>query len=466
MKKLLNNEDGMVCMLETPSRLWRRNLGIQQQVDQFNREFIDGGVTESEGTGVLEEIVTVEEVGCEAALCRISVKTNANAEDPAECFYHTLDKDFEVFSYGVSPKNWSQRLAFSGSTIRSMAVALETPTLPGTENKVGLFESANRERETLRSVMSQPIVVGFGRGRTKHRTHNPQNERGAKCGSVRNETNNGNAQGDGNGTDSPKDEPYLSRGTEFGWFIAPEKRWGDGGGTWHPHRQYDLSAVISIPSWWRRVKLTASTCWRKLSDLEDLGNEYIDRCGRGENDGVDEGSGRGEDDSYFIKLPGDVGEVSRKFRIEVRDVPYILTKLYNSKFGQYVFHVGERAEIVIEGGRLWRSTRVTMGTQPADEITVLPHMEGIVATFDCVRRPPYSQMPEDLARSIYPDKGKVYKAEVYVAPLQVWTSEGVTTPPLPVNIVEVDPKNAKRCSQDADSSQLASRGPPNVPRLK
>ena len=457
MEKLLYDEDGLVCMLEKPSRLWRRNLAIQQQVDQFNREFIDGEVKKSEGTGVLEGIVTVEEVGCQAALCRISVKPDANVEDPDECFYHTLDKDFEVFSYGVTPKNWRQRFAFSGSAIRSMAVALETPTLPGTENKVGLFESAHRDRETLRSVMSQPIVIGFGRGRTKHRTHNPQNERGAKCGSVPNETNNGNAQGDGNGTDSPKDEPYLSRGAEFGWLIAPEKRWGDGGGKWHPNRQYDLSAVISIPSWWRRVKLTVSTCWRKLSDLENLGDEYIDRCGKWENDGVNEGTGRGEGDSYFIKLPGDVGEVSRKLRIEVRDVPYILTQLYNSKFGQYVFFVGKPAKVVIEGGRLWRSTRVTMGTQPADEITVLPHMEGIVATFDCVRRPPYSQMPEGLARTIYSGHRRA-RAVVHVGPLQVWTSEGVTTPPLPVNVVETDPKDAERCSQKSDSSHSASGG--------
>jgi hypothetical protein len=37
------------------------------------------------------------------------------------------------------------------------------------------------------------------------------------------------------------------------------------------------------------------------------------------------------------------------------------------------------------GGRLWRSTEVTLGSQVADRISVLPNMKGIVASFDCVQ---------------------------------------------------------------------------------
>ena len=406
MQNLLNFEDGLACMLEDRPELWRRNLGIQQQIDEFNREFVDGDVTNNLESGVLNGIVTVEAVGCKVELCRILVRLDTESEDPTECFFRTLNKDFEVFSYGVTPKNWLQRLAFSGSILRSMAVALDPLTIRSTKNGTGLFESVHRDRESLRSVLSQPVIIGFGRGRTKQRTHNPPEGNGVKCRSLRHEPDDEHASGNTTLGDRPTNENYLSRATEFGWLVAAERQWGNGGEKWHPHRQYDLSAVISVPSWWRRVKLTVSTCWRKPDDIDGLGSAYIAACGKEENDGVNDDTGRRQDDSYFIKLPGDVSEVSRKLRIEVREVPYILSTMFNSKFGQHVFRVGEEANIVIEGGRLWRSTRVTLGPQPADEITVLPHMEGIVATFDCVRRPPYSQMPEHLALRLHRDPGR------------------------------------------------------------
>ena len=119
--------------------------------------------------------------------------------------------------------------------------------------------------------------------------------------------------------------------------------------------------------------------------------------------------------------------------------------MYTPSVGQYVFHVGKKADIVIEGGRLWRSTLVTLGTQSADEIFVLPHMEGIVATFDCVRRPPYSPLPKELVTRNFPEKVVVYGAKV-----QVWTSEGVTVPHLPVSVVEADTIDDEPCPDEDD----------------
>ena len=450
MEQLLSHEDALACMLSVRPELWRQNLAIQMEVDQFNRNFTEGNDARSGGTGILEGIVTVEEVGCEVGLCRISVKPDASVNDPAGCFLDTLERDFEVYSYGVTPKNWRQRLAFTGSALHNMAVALEAPVFHRTEDRTGLFESVGRNQETLRSLMSRAIVIGFGRGRTKHGAQGVLKERKTKCESVSYDTQGDAVRYEGVSASGPRDEHHLSRETEFGWFIAPERRWGDGGGMWHPHRQYDLSAVISVPSWWRRVRLTVLSCWRKLSDLEELGEEYIDRCGRVTQDEVGDDATGAQGESYLIKLPGDVGEVSRKLRIGVREVPYVLTQLYNPSFGQYVYHVGDRADIVIEGGRLWRSTRVTMGTQTADEITVLPHMEGIVASFGCVRRPPYSPLPREVAGEV--GNGDTY---VYAVPLQVWTSEGVTTPAVPVSIVDVLREDVDPCPDDDDVRQLS-----------
>lgn len=441
----LDFANGLACTIEDHPWLWRRNLGIEQQIDQFYREFLDPDVAISGGTGILAGIIKVEDVGCEAALCQVSVKPmirsarqvqaengkSSSVHDPVRCFFRRLDGDYEAFSYGVTPKNWRQRLAFSSAIARNLAVSLEAPALAGTEVK-GLFERVMREEEVLRSVINQPIVIGFGRGRMNGGEGNPERRREAACGSLDVEDNG--------------DERVLSRGTEFGWIIAPEKQWDDRGRNWHPHRQYDLAAVISIPSWWRRVKLKVSNCWRKLGDLEDPGTEYIDGCeGEGGN-GVEGGSEHGDDHTYFIKIPGDVGEVSRKLRIEVREVPYILTEMYNPSVSRYVFQVGKKTDIVIEGGRLWRSTRVTLGTQSADEISVLPHMEGIVARFNCVRAPPYSPLDENLGREYFKGDGVVYGAKV-----QVWTSEGVTVPHLPVYVVDPIPNDDKPCPPDVDA---------------
>ena len=449
MEELLSAEDGLVCMLRPRPDLWRRNLVIQYEVDDFNRTFIDGEVKKADGTGVLAGIIRVKAVGCGVELCRISVELESKAENAAECFFRILDDDFEVFSYGVTPKNWHQRLAFSSSVVDKMAVALGPPAMTGTKNKSTLFEGVHRDRQNLRSIMSRPVVIGFGRGRTKRWDITPGTNLLAGCEPSRSEVNITRVQADRPAADGPWKPHQLNRETEFGWFIAPEKRWSEEGGNWHPHRQYDLSAVISVPSWWRRVKLTVSSCWRTLNELENLGDEYIEACRSGDGDGVRQGTGGVNDDSYFIKLPGDVSEISRKLRIDVIEVPYILTQMYSPELGHYEVRAGKPASIVIEGGRLWRSTRVTLGTQPADQIEVLPHMEGIVATFDCVRRPPYPKLDERLATSIRKNLTD-FPGGIFPAPLKVWTSEGVTDPALPVYVVAADPKDAKPCPDEIE----------------
>ena len=63
----------------------------------------------------------------------------------------------------------------------------------------------------------------------------------------------------------------------------------------------------------------------------------------------------------------------------------------------------QKASIVIPGLRLWRSAMVTVGSERADRITVLPNMRGIIAEFSTL--------------GFYPEDTDVL--------LRVWTSEGV-----------------------------------------
>ena len=358
-----------------------------------------------------QDVATVGVQGCEAALCRITVKPAKN-KDHSKKFFDRLNTDFEAFSYGVTPKNLRQRLAFGGTAARNMAAMLRSPAL-GASELTGLAKAIHNEAETLRSIVGQPIVVGFGRGKSMYQDSKSRKPRAG-------------TQLDG-----------LSSETEFGWIIAPERRWREGGsGTWHPHQQHALSAVISVPSWWRRAELEIFTCWRTPNDLKNLGDGYISECG----EKLSKRGGRGNFHTYDIKLPGDIKEVSRKLRIDVRDVPYVLHKMHYEDASQnYTIRVGRKADIVIHGSRLWRSTRVTLGTQPADEIVVLPNMEGIIATFTCVHRP--LQWPVDFQR-IGDEQYSVFDSR-----LRVWTSEGVTHP-LPANIIESTTSKPDLCPDE------------------
>jgi hypothetical protein len=93
----------------------------------------------------------------------------------------------------------------------------------------------------------------------------------------------------------------------------------------------------------------------------------------------------------------------------------------------YVLAACQPATIVIPGIRLWRSTRVTLGSQRADRIEVLPNMEGIIAYFDEVLLPRV-----DTGRS----EGNV--------PLRVWTSEGMDDARTKVRIMQpaLDPERS------------------------
>jgi hypothetical protein len=53
--------------------------------------------------------------------------------------------------------------------------------------------------------------------------------------------------------------------------------------------------------------------------------------------------------------------------------------------GMQYFEIGRSSRIILEGGRLWRSTVLTMGHQQADKIEVLSDVRGIFAEFKSVR---------------------------------------------------------------------------------
>jgi hypothetical protein len=88
-----------------------------------------------------------------------------------------------------------------------------------------------------------------------------------------------------------------------------------------------------------------------------------------------------------------------------------------------VLRAGEHGALLIEGGRLWRSTEVTVGTQRATSIRVLPNMEAIIAEF-CVDRP-ITFKEEVTPKKREPTAKEATADQLFRVPVQIWTSEGM-----------------------------------------
>jgi hypothetical protein len=180
----------------------------------------------------------------------------------------------------------------------------------------------------------------------------------------------------------------------FGWMIEPPRI----GAEAQPVQQ-SLTAIVSLPSWWQKVRVVVRTCWRGEHGFPEA--EVAERRACAE--------GSAYRNVFTINLPWNVKDINRKLAYDIRRVPFIQS--LNGEFGISfpVYHVGQtKARLLIEGGDLWRSTMVTLGSQRASEILVLPNMRGIVATFDVIE---------------LPSNPKPCRTEV---PIRVWTSEGVT----------------------------------------
>jgi hypothetical protein len=279
---------------------------------------------------------------------------------------YLLNERTEAFAYSIAPKNFTENISTASET-RDTFELLVRYGLPGEERSAFVNDLRRRSNE-LRAVLAHPIVVGFGSGRRELRT-----------------------------LTHPIDETRSTaviRETDFGWVVAPRMR---GSEFEQIDNQYALTAVISVPSWWRSVELDIKTCWLSRPELSELqAGEDVNICKDKE----------ARLHKTVIRLPGAIAELSRKLGFEVLQEPYL-----SPDNPIQVLEIGQPGSLLLKGGRLWRSTEVTIGSQKADSIVVLPNMNGIIAHFKCV----------------LPQLGiQGYDKPIQTAAL-VWTSEGVTT---------------------------------------
>ncbi len=222
--------------------------------------------------------------------------------------------------------------------------------------------------------------------------------------------------------------------TVFGWAVRSAQ---SADGTWKAghHR---LAAVVSVPSWWKRLEFVITACWAPPSRGRGLGQKLLTDpvkiCSDPNPD-----AGDPEDGSKFrrtstmkrefrIQLPRKAEDVTSRFNFDFIKTPYFdatLRDKFAGNNGPIKLEVGRKGRIVLSGERLWRGTVVTLGDQPAENIVVLPDMKGVIAEFNCVSAPPgedYIKRYEARTANAKDRHTSPHKADI-----TVWTSEGRTS---------------------------------------
>ncbi|QJF51828.1 hypothetical protein [Roseobacter ponti] len=356
----------------------------------------------------LNQFLDVTTDGCVLTSCRIRVdlRRNEDGEIDEASLARDLTKALDKRTNGLSIYEIAPR---AGTVIRraggggDLAVGLDAPQASASA------ETSRRDQ----TAFAEAVVLGFGQA------------------------------------PAPPGAGLEDAEAVFGWTVRPQPRPGGGWAASH-HR---LSAVISVPSWWKRLDLELHACWigpdaaRKHGDTlfatpSDICASIYDETQRRALTGADAkdttrlqagaeaGSGAGaasetpprteaRNAGHFrrpvrVQLPRSVDEVTARFNFDLVKTPYFDSAWRRDNEGaSNALMAGRPAHIALAGERLWRGTVVTIDGQPADRITVLPDMKGVIAEFRCVRPTPH----------VSPTDTRGPRAK-----LVVWTAEGRTKP--------------------------------------
>lgn len=315
--------------------------------------------------------------------CGLSVTPSNDVSKVVQKLKRILNASTEAYAYSVVPKNALESVLTLSESGGSFGASFQQKLFGDEDVSI---EAARETSTVLEAAVPHPVVVGFGSGRQPAQA--AEGRQGV--GGLR------------------RSSTTINR-MSFGWIVAPRVR---GVGRFEQiDVQFPLAAYISVPSWWRSVLLDVETCWLTKAELTDRrlkGHEEFDLC----EDNLE------VRDWTIIRLPGAIAELSRKLGFEVVQEPYL-----EKTRTKQVLEIGQPGNLLLRGGRLWRSTEVTMGAQRADSITVLPNMEGIVAYFRCV----LPQSGDEQLRTATTSTGEGERVKVTLVPVDVWTSEGAAT---------------------------------------
>jgi hypothetical protein len=256
-----------------------------------------------------------------------------------------------VYSYAVTPKEAVQRLSDRSQQSRAAAALAALAINTGIADADASAKIMREYQESVEAISRHPLVVGFSRGLV------------------------------------PDDKDSDTLG--FGWIIGPRLHSGQNGVEPKLRQvltQRSLSALISIPAWWPSINIAIEAKWIDENGIPVGTPTTITHAD--------------------VRLPVDVDEIQRGLypnqskRPQIdRHMDPVVLRLPPAEKAPQSFR------ILIPGENLWRSTVVTLGTDVARQIWVMPDMHGIVAEF--------SNFP-----------GRHLEDPDYL-PLRVWTSDGV-----------------------------------------
>ena len=352
-----------------------------------------------ETTPAVKEFLDVTTDGCMLTSCRIRVDLLAKKEDAVA----------------------------EAALAKKLAKALDERT-----NGLSIYEIAPRADTVIRHAGGgRDVSVGLAAPQGRASADTSRRDRTAYAEAV--------VLGFGQAPAAPGSELEDAQAV-FGWTVRPQPRPGGG---WTPSH-HRLSAVVSVPSWWKRLDLEIHACWigpqAAREHSETLFGTPSNICAtvHGKKPSRTGPSAAAADTAqpaadpggagYFmrpvrVQLPRSVDEVTARFNFDLVKTPYFDPAWKRDHDGaSNALTAGRPAHIALAGERLWRGTVVTIDGQPADRITVLPDMKGVIAEFRCVRPAPGAS-PDGSDRSR--------------AKLTVWTAEG-RTKPMDVNIRPFD----------------------------
>lgn len=273
-----------------------------------------------------------------------------------------LSNEYKIFTYTVSPKQSVERISDAATYERSHELLSSIVASQEPANVKTALKLLREQNADIRAIRRNAIIVGFA----NHRR-------------------------------DPNQEPQAV----FGWLIGPRFQVSnDGTGIQYRHVsvQNSLSALVSLPSGWPQVKINVQTSW-----IKEDGSEHNVKS-----------------HSYNISLPLDVDRLTDAVSGDGCGGEGSKPLVFQSQMDNIILREGDPAQVLIPGRNLWRSTVVTIGTQPSDRIIVLPNMEGIIAQFDKIRAPAW---------------GKKVTLELK---LRVWTSTGMILLPQKVHLYRKD----------------------------
>ena len=329
--------------LESEIRTLARSLTVKERRAELLAALWRLEVDETE----LKEIVERRPLGNEDDFEVVEKAQQGNSKAGATLFEDKLgDAKKVLFAYSVTPKESVQKISEIEGSRRAIELAASLGVLTGQASIKGAVGYIRETQKLLQGIRRQPLVVGF--------------------------------------IGAPDDSSQYDATSEIriGWLIGPKfdsqtlltkaPRFSQ------VPIQNNLSAVIAVPAWFKKVKVTIEPEWVDPQNFKGTA------------------ATEGNFKEFNIELPGDDLAVTEVLRTDRQP------RVFESQ--NFTLVKGQPARLLIPGINLWRGTVVTLGGQAANKIQVLSELDGIIATFDAVSEP--------------------FGVNI---PVRVWTSTGVVS---------------------------------------